>query len=44
MHVATEHPGLLNRDQSSRNRALVHVAEASALVLRVVRQNDLFAE
>jgi hypothetical protein len=42
--VTADHPELLYRDELSRNRALVHVPEAAALVLRVVGQDDVFAE
>jgi hypothetical protein len=42
--VTADHPGLLDRDRLSRNRALVDVAEAAALVLRVVGKDDIFAK
>jgi hypothetical protein len=44
VHVAAKHPGLLDRDGLSRNHALVDVAEAAALVLSIVGQDNVFAE
>jgi hypothetical protein len=44
VHIAAEHSRFLDCDELSRDRALVHVPEAAALVLRVVGQDDVFVE